>query len=360
MKKALISFPHSFFMKKAGGLPLVSRIIRNLQSMGIYEIYIMSNILNLEDGGNIQVIKKKEEIDEKLGKDFLFIDIPVVFNNVFLKELLAAQPQGRVLFSTLAAKKWKGVFVPVENDRDIKKANKALLQSLRKPYDTLISRTMNRPVSLFVTSFLMRTPLTPNWMTAIVFLIALLSCYILITQPNYWGGLLGGLLFHVSSILDGCDGEIARIKFQGSKLGTWLDNISDELSNFLFIGALSIYCNAYFKENIYLYLGFGTMAIFLITKIFQYTLIAMGYQESDVAKYEFDFENKEHKGFKKFLMMFFNLGKQLIRNDFMKLGMFLGGLLGLMHVALFVIVLFILSLFITVQVDFIKKMMLKK
>jgi len=360
MIKALIAFPHSFFMKKVGGLPLITRIIRNLQAIGIYDIYIMSNILNLEENGNIKIIKKKEEIQEKLGDDFLLIDIPAVFNSVFLKEVLMAYQEGRIILSSLQNKKWQGVFIPLEKEEDVKKAEKALLNSLRKPYDTLISRTLNRPVSLFISSLLMRTPITPNMITLIVFLIALLSCFFLIAYPTYWGGVLGGFLLHVSSVLDGCDGEIARLKFQGSKLGTWLDNMSDEASNFLFFGSLGIYCNAFYKDNLYLYIGFGIMGTFLITKTFQYILILMGHQEKDIAKYEFSFEHQEHKGIKKFLMFFFNLGKNLIRNDFLKLGMFIGGILGWLHIGLFVAALFILSLFLTVQVDFLKKVMLKK
>jgi len=30
-------------------------------------------------------------------------------------------------------------------------------------------------------------------------------------------------------ILDSCDGELARVRFMGSKLGMWLDNLSDDL-----------------------------------------------------------------------------------------------------------------------------------
>ena len=39
--------------------------------------------------------------------------------------------------------------------------------------------------------------------------------------------LLGALLGVFTSILDGCDGEVARLKLQASAFGTWLDTICD-------------------------------------------------------------------------------------------------------------------------------------
>src|SRR5690606_26253831 len=52
--------------------------------------------------------------------------------------------------------------------------------------------------------------------------------------------LIAGTLMQLNSILDGCDGELARVRFQGSKLGQWLDTVGDDLSNVLFWAALAI------------------------------------------------------------------------------------------------------------------------
>jgi phosphatidylglycerophosphate synthase len=35
--------------------------------------------------------------------------------------------------------------------------------------------------------------------------------------------------------LDGCDGEIARIRLESSKLGAWIDTIADEITTVLFL-----------------------------------------------------------------------------------------------------------------------------
>jgi phosphatidylglycerophosphate synthase len=44
----------------------------------------------------------------------------------------------------------------------------------------------------------------------------------------------------LNSILDGCDGELARVRFQGSKLGQWLDTVGDDASNVIFWAALAV------------------------------------------------------------------------------------------------------------------------
>lgn len=358
--KALITLPHSFFVKKAAGVPLITRIIKVLQSSGIQDVFIMSNILNLDEGNLIQIIRKKEEVEEKLGSDYLLIDLPVVFDREFLLGLLKVKKTGCIAFSKIKEGEYGGIFMGIQKDQDIKKAEKALLRSLRKPHDTLISRTLNRPVSLFVSRFLMHTPITPNQITAVVFLIGVLASYVLIARPDYWGGVLGGFLFHLSSVLDGCDGEIARLKFQGSRLGVWLDNISDDLTNFLFAGALGIYSATVEKNELYLLAGFGAMGVFLLAKIFQYILIARGHQEEDMAKYEFDIEKEPARGFKKIVLFFLLVGKHIARNDFMAFSLMLGGFFGILHIGTLVVFFFMAMLFISVTVNFIKTLCFSK
>ena len=51
--------------------------------------------------------------------------------------------------------------------------------------------------------------------------------------------LIGAILSVFASILDGCDGEVARLKFQESPLGCWMDTVCDYLYYvFIFAGML--------------------------------------------------------------------------------------------------------------------------
>ena len=44
----------------------------------------------------------------------------------------------------------------------------------------------------------------------------------------------------IQSVLDGCDGELARVRFQQSKLGAWLDTFVDDVLNVLITVAVGI------------------------------------------------------------------------------------------------------------------------
>jgi CDP-L-myo-inositol myo-inositolphosphotransferase len=50
----------------------------------------------------------------------------------------------------------------------------------------------------------------------------------------------GFALEQLQSILDGCDGELARVRFQQSKLGAWLDTFVDDVLNVLLTVATGV------------------------------------------------------------------------------------------------------------------------
>ena len=52
-----------------------------------------------------------------------------------------------------------------------------------------------------------------------------------VTPNTLWLLALGGCLYQLSSMIDGCDGEIARLKFKHSDWGEWYDTISDDVIN---------------------------------------------------------------------------------------------------------------------------------
>jgi phosphatidylglycerophosphate synthase len=86
---------------------------------------------------------------------------------------------------------------------------------------------------------LCRLPVTPNQVTLGAGLVGLAGAALLaVGQPLL---LLAGLvLAHLQSILDGCDGELARVRFQLSRLGAWLDTLVDDLLNVALIAGLGV------------------------------------------------------------------------------------------------------------------------
>jgi len=156
-------------------------------------------------------------------------------------------------------------------------AQRALLLSLRKPIDGFVSTHLNRYVSLFCTRFLVKMGLPPNFFTVIFLAIGLTGAF-MATQAEYWWAiLLAGVLFQTQSILDGCDGEMARLTYQFSRRGQWLDSIGDDITNYSVCLGLAI-GQARVLDAPYLYwLGGGVLLVHMITSFVLYRrMVIMG------------------------------------------------------------------------------------
>ena len=122
---------------------------------------------------------------------------------------------------------------------DVRGAESWLLQSLIKRNEGFMSRHVERRVSLAVTRRLVETSVTPNAMTLISVGIGLIGALgFLSPAPAFQ--LAGALLFLTHSILDGCDGELARLKFLESPWGAVLDFWGDNVVHVAVFAALAI------------------------------------------------------------------------------------------------------------------------
>ena len=114
------------------------------------------------------------------------------------------------------------------DEADRKTAEQRLLKALIKDSDGLMSRYFARPLSIGVSRRLAPLGVTPNQMTIVSGLIGLAAApFFLSASPAIQ--VIGGLLFVAHSVLDGCDGELARLTFRESRLGGLLDFFSDNL-----------------------------------------------------------------------------------------------------------------------------------
>ena len=112
---------------------------------------------------------------------------------------------------------------------EIPAAERAMLAALSTPEDgPLVDRHVNRRCSAVLSRWLARTRATPNQVTAASIASGLLGAWLL-GQDERLATLAGLALFQLSVILDHVDGELARLKFQFSRLGKWLDNIGDHV-----------------------------------------------------------------------------------------------------------------------------------
>lgn len=128
------------------------------------------------------------------------------------------------------------LWVDVDNQVALKKAKNTIVQQLYKTTDGPISRNVNRRLSTKISTFLARFNISPNSLTILSFGFALLSG-IFFFLAGYIDVLIAGIMAQLSSILDGCDGEIARLKFKSSHFGEWLDRILDRYADgFIILG----------------------------------------------------------------------------------------------------------------------------
>src|SRR5881392_3493485 len=110
---------------------------------------------------------------------------------------------------------------------------------MSKPQDGFVSRFLNRPVSRRITRVLLKFPIHPNTWTIAIFVLPLIASVFLV-RGNYISVVIGAAIFQAFSILDGCDGEIARAKSLESRFGERLDYFCDFMASLLYVLALGL------------------------------------------------------------------------------------------------------------------------
>ena len=116
------------------------------------------------------------------------------------------------------------------NDASIASCERAFLRQNGKSQDGLVSRYLNRPISRSISRWLLKTEIVPSTWSVLIFALPLAAC-IAFLQGTPVGFVIGCIVFQLYSILDGCDGEIARSKFLHTDFGRRLDSLLDLTGN---------------------------------------------------------------------------------------------------------------------------------
>ncbi len=125
------------------------------------------------------------------------------------------------------------------SDGNLRSAEQWLLTGLIKENEGFMSRHVERKISLAVTRRVAATQFTPNQMTFVSALIGIAGALCFLTG-NHWHQLTGAVLFWLHSVLDGCDGELARLKFMESRWGGLLDFWTDNLVHIAIFSCLAV------------------------------------------------------------------------------------------------------------------------
>jgi phosphatidylglycerophosphate synthase len=130
--------------------------------------------------------------------------------------------------------------VVVVDDASRLRAEDAIFAELLRGDLGLVARFLNKPISFRLTRHVFcHLPFSPNQITLGAGLVGLVGAAFIATG-SYAAVVFGFLLAHVQSILDGCDGELARVRFQRSAIGEWLDTFVDDGLNLALIGGLAL------------------------------------------------------------------------------------------------------------------------
>ena len=129
--------------------------------------------------------------------------------------------------------------VALSSAGDVRTAEAWLLRSLIKQNEGFMSRHFERRISLAITRRLATTSVTPNAMTLVSVAVGLVAAPFFLSSSALLQ-LTGALLFLAHSILDGCDGELARLKFLASRRGAILDFWGDNVVHVAVFSCIAI------------------------------------------------------------------------------------------------------------------------
>ncbi len=216
----------------------------------------------------------------------------------------------------------------VFNEKEKKVAKKALIRSLTKPTDGWVSRNLNRPISTLISRVLAHTRITPNQFTVVTGLVGLVTGFFL-ALGGYWNYLIGGALFHLTSVLDGVDGELARLKYKSSPFGQWLDTLVDNLSYLAALAGIiiGIYRNG--ASDIVLLSGILAVVFVVLALGSLYLYLLRFKSGGTLLNVEYNFQ-KGNSFFDKFMRVAAGFGKR----DLFALIFFGLGIIGQMPMAL--------------------------
>jgi phosphatidylglycerophosphate synthase len=223
------------FMRVAG-ISVLLRQILSLQDAGVHEVVVQGieqRLLPVD--ARITTHVRALQDGESLPDAALTARLGLVWHRALPRRLVTRGVRGSI---ETAPHEPDEFVIAVHDHGSAERAEAALLGALLKNTDGFISRTLNRPISLQITRLLLNTGLTPNQMTFIAALFGFAAIGVVLAYGVAWL-LPGAVLLQIQSILDGCDGEISRLKYIRSRLGEWLDQVLDDVVNLGFFTAAS-------------------------------------------------------------------------------------------------------------------------
>ncbi len=211
-------------------------------------------------------------------------------------------------------------FVDVATVEHGKQAADRLWNDCRKDLDGIVAKLINRNISIACSRVLAPTWVKPNHISVVTFSLGIIAA-LLAAWGGWFGFALAGLVFQANSIIDGIDGELARVRYEFSLLGEWLDTLSDDFSDVFFWAGLGVGAWRTFPTDImgfgpeiWLWLGGISVAFKLLSMALYYTwLVAHG--RGDLLAFTWAFDDQDAKDQSAVMKVLGNL-KYVTKKDF--------------------------------------------
>lgn len=223
----------------------------------------------------------------------------------------------------------------IKRHRDREVAEKFLTESIRHSTSGPVARHINKRFSLPLSLILSKLWISPNTITALNIIIGLFSGVFVADGHRYDVILLGAALFQIASIVDGCDGEVAKLTFRCSKFGQYIDSISDNLS----LGSFMTGLIAGYWRHTHSLVAFtvGAIMIFstLTTLFWMIRYLKNNTQSASLVTFDKEYLQKlsnQPKG----LMTIIQYGKFLLKKDVFSMMFLLFAIVGSLYTCLFI------------------------
>jgi 1L-myo-inositol 1-phosphate cytidylyltransferase / CDP-L-myo-inositol myo-inositolphosphotransferase len=128
-------------------------------------------------------------------------------------------------------------WLDIDTPQDMRAAPRTMRRALAKSDDGPVSRFVNRPVSTRLSMAIAPLRIHPNVISAAACITGLIAAWLLGTGA----GVAGAILTSVMSILDGMDGEVARLQDRATPSGALLDGVLDRLTDSAIVGGLCVW-----------------------------------------------------------------------------------------------------------------------
>lgn len=223
----------------------------------------------------------------------------------------------------------------VRRHRDRLVAEKFLTEAIRHSTSGPIARYINKRLSLPVSLILSKLWVSPNAITGLNIVIGVFSGVFAADGHRYDVILLGALLFQLASIVDGCDGEVAKLTFRCSRFGQYADSLADNLS----LGSFMTGLIAGYWRHTHSPVAFVAGAIMLlgtaITFFWMVRYLKRNTQSASLVTFDTDYLQRL-SGQPRWLLIFIRYGKYTLKKDVFSFAFLLFAIAGVLYWWLFI------------------------